>query len=164
MLRLHKAAKEFVDLKLPYAHGVTWDKKRECLWALGDFLYKLSYDGKKLSVKEKFALPLDDPTGHDLFPLRDEAKLLVSNNKALFLFDIATSKFELISEIKWIKSASQHVDGTLWVAYPSGAEGMAGWQTDTVTRVRPAEPGKTFRNAGSKFYKARWWHHVNFSY
>jgi hypothetical protein len=36
--------------------------------------------------------------GHDLFPLRKEAKLLVSKH-ALFLFDIATEKFEVVAEL-----------------------------------------------------------------
>ena len=92
MLRLHRAADDFSDLKLPYAHGVTWDKKRKCLWALGDFLYKLNYTDGKLNIAKKFVLPLS-PTGHDLFSLRKEEKLLVSNNPALFLFDIATEKY-----------------------------------------------------------------------
>jgi hypothetical protein len=163
MLRLHRSTDDFVDLKLPYAHGVTWDKDRKCLWALGDFLYRIDFAEGKLTIKKKFELPLS-PTGHDLFPLRQEAKLLVSNNSALFLFDIATEKFETLSELGGIKSASQHVDGTIWITDPAKLKGRASWQTDAVLRVRPKAPEIRYRNAGSKFYKARWWQKVNFSY
>ena len=163
MLRLHRSADDFSDLKLPYAHGVTWDKKRKCLWALGDFLYKLNYRDGKLNIVKKFVLPLS-PTGHDLFPLRNEDKLLVSNNPALFLFDIATEKFETISELKEIKSASQHLDGTIWATDPAELKGGASWQSDSVLCVRPKASKLHHRNKGSKFYKARWWQQVTFSY
>lgn len=163
MLRLHRSAEDFVDLKLPYAHGVTWDKTRGCLWAVGDFLYRLSVTADQLTVEEKFELPLD-PTGHELFPLRDEAKLLVSNEAALFLFDIASKKFETVSEIKEIKSASQHLDGTIWAMHPTAIKGGKSWQSDTVVRVQPKAPEMRYRHPGSKFYKVRWWQRVNFSY
>lgn len=162
-LRLHHAADEFVDLELPYAHGVTWDKTRQCLWALGDYLYRINYTGGELSIDKKFKLPLS-PTGHDSFPLRETAKLLVSNNDALFLFDIATEKFETVSELKSIKSASQHRDGTLWVSDPKELEGAKSWQSDAVIRVNPKSPSIRYTNEGARFYKARWWQTVDFSY
>jgi hypothetical protein len=163
MLRLHRSADDFTDLKLPYAHGVTWDKARKCLWALGDFLYRLNFAEGKLTIEKKFKLPLS-PTGHDLFPQREEAKLLVSNNLALFLFDISTEKFEMVSELKEIKSASQDHDGTIWVTDPKELEGGARWQSDSILRVRPKAPKAHYRSQGAKFYKARWWQKVGFSY
>jgi hypothetical protein len=106
-----------VSGKLNYAHGVTWDKERECLWALGDCLYRINFAEGKLTIKKRIELPngKNGATGHDLFPLREEAKLLVSNNAKLFLFDIETEKFETVSELRGIKSASQHLDGTIWI-------------------------------------------------
>lgn len=163
MLRLHHSAEDFTDLKLPYAHGVTWDKARNCLWAVGDFLYRLSVAEGKLTIEERFALPLT-PTGHELFPLREEAKLLVSNNHALFLFDIASKTFESVSDIKGIKSASQHRDGTIWAMHPTAIKGGASWQSDTVLRVCPQTPEIRHSHTGSKFYKLRWWQRVSFSY
>lgn len=163
ILRLHRSETEFTDIKLPYAHGVTWDKEAAQLWALGDLLYRLGYDEGKLTIEETFPLPLT-ATGHDLFPLRAERKLFVSNNDALYLFDIATSKFELVSDRPRIKSASQHVDGTLWASDPTEIEGASTWQSDAVVRVRPSEPALLYRNAGCRFYKARWWQQVAFSY
>jgi len=162
-LRHHQNAEKFTDIDLPYAHGVTWDKARKCLWALGDFLYRIDYKDRTLKIAEKFELPIS-PTGHDVFPLRKEAKLLVSNNEALFLFDIETSKFETISELHSIKSASQHSDGTIWVSDPKELKGAASWQSDSVLRVRPSEPKMGYHNEGSRFYKARWWQKVGFSY
>ena len=156
MLRLHTSATEFTDLELPYAHGVVWDNTRRRLWALGDLLYRIRVDDNGLSVEKTFKLP-QTPTGHDLFPLRSKPTLLVSNNDAIFLFDIAKSAFETVSELRAIKSASQHLDGTLWATDPANQPGSANWQTDTVLRVRPANPPMTLRNKGSKFYKARWW-------
>lgn len=163
MLRLHRSADDFVDLALPYAHGVAWDKTRNCLWAVGDFLYQLSFTDDKLTIERKFELP-ESPTGHDLFPLRDQAKLLVSNNAALFLFDIAAETFETVSKIKGIKSASQHCDDTIWVMHPTTIKDGKSWQSDTVLRVRPEEPKLSYCYEGAKFYKVRWWQDVGFSY
>ena len=39
-------------------------------------------------------------------------------NGALYLFDITAARFELISKLKPIKSASQHLDGILWATDP----------------------------------------------
>jgi len=163
MLRLHRSADDFVDLELPYAHGVTWDKARQCLWALGDCLYLFDYSDGALSLVDKIELPLS-PTGHDIFPLRDEAKLLVSNNDALFLFDIATQQFETVSELKFTKSASQHIDGSLWVSEPKKIAGAEDWQSDSFIVVRPAAAAIRYTREGSRFYKARWWQDVKFSY
>lgn len=162
-LRVHRTEDDFADLDLPDAHGVTWDKKRQCLWALGDCLYRLNYAEGKLGTEKKFVLPLS-ASGHDLFPLRDEDKLLVSNNDALFLFEIASEKFEIISSLNGIKSASEHEDGTIWVTDPEKLKGGAEWQSDAVKRIRPAAPALRYQNEGSRFYKARWWQEVKFSY
>lgn len=163
ILRLHRSAEDFADMALPYAHGVTWDKERKCLWVLGDLLYRFGYTGGKLALNRSFELPLS-PTGHDLFPLRDGAKLLVSNNDALFLFDIATEKFETISEMKQIKSASQHFDGSIWVSEPKLIEGAKEWQSDSFIPVLPQVPAIRYTMGGARFYKARWWQRVEFSY
>ncbi len=163
MLRLHRSEQDYADLKIPYAHGVTWDRARNCLWAVGDFLYRIDYRDGKLVIDEKFQLPLT-PTGHDLFPLREDAKLLVSNNDALFLFDIATEEFSQISALPHIKSASQHADGSIWVSDPTEIEGAASWQSDSVLVVQPKTPEKRYTREPSRFYKARWWQPVNFSY
>jgi hypothetical protein len=70
---------------------------------------RIKFAEGKLTIEKKFPLP-QSPTGHDLFPLRKEAKLLVSNNEALFLFEISTEKFELVSDLKGIKSfASEYI-------------------------------------------------------
>ncbi|MGB0774781.1 MAG: DUF6528 family protein [Akkermansiaceae bacterium] len=155
-LRLHHSADQFTDTDLPYAHGVMWDAKRNYLWVLGDFLYRFHYKNGGLKIDRKFKLPVT-PTGHDLFPLRNGKKLLVSNNDALFLFDIATEKFETISTLKEIKSASQHPDGTIWATDPTNIEGGASWQSNAVICIKPATPAKHIRAKGARFYKARWW-------
>ncbi len=163
MLRLHRSEDEFVDHELPYAHGVTWDKERKCLWVLGDFLYRFNYTGGNLSLEHKFKMP-KTPTGHDLFPVRKEAKLLVSNNDGLYLFDIATGKFETVSELTGIKSASQDADGSIWVSEPKKIEGAKDWQSDGFIPVRPKELTTGHTIEGALFYKARWWQKVSFSY
>lgn len=162
-LRLHSSAKEFVDIDLPYAHGVTWDKQRNCLWALGDALYRFRYEKGKLMLVKKYKMPFS-PTGHDLFPMRKESKLLVSNNDALFLFDIVTETFETISTLKEIKSASEHVDGSIWISDPVELKSGASWQSNAVIRVRPKIPAARIKNKAARFYKARWWQSVKFSY
>lgn len=162
ILRLHHSEDTFVDLKLPYAHGVTWDKARQCLWVLGDCLYRFDYTGGKLSLNRKFKLP-GTPTGHDLFPLREGSKLLVSNNDALFLFDINKEEFETVSELKGIKSASQHADGSIWVSEPKVIEAAESWQSDAIVSIRQGA-AKRYTIEGARFYKARWWQRVDFSY
>lgn len=162
MLRLHRSAEDFVDFDLPYAHGVTWDKARQCLWVLGDCLYQFNYRDGELSLASKMALPLT-PTGHDLFPLREEAKLLVSNNDALFLFDIVKQEFETVSDLREIKSASQQADGSIWVSDPVDIEGAETWQSDGIISIGPGAE-KRYTINGSRFYKARWWQRVEFSY
>ena len=153
---MHRIVGDFTDLKLPYAHGVIWDETRQRLWALGDFLYRLKFTGGKLSIEKKFKPPLS-PTGHDLFPLHKDAILLVSDNEALYLFDVATEKLEIISRPHGIKSASQYHDGTIWISDPAELKGAADWQSDEVIRGSPNAPQIRYRNKGAKFYKARWW-------
>lgn len=163
ILRLHRSSDDFVDIELPYAHGVTWDKAGNCLWVLGDCLYQFSYKEGRLDLESKTPLPLS-PTGHDLFPLRSEAKLLVSNNDALFLFDTATKTFENLSGMRAIKSASQHADGSIWVSEPKKIEGAKDWQSDSVIPLSPEDSSMRCTIAGARFYKARWWQRVTFSY
>ena len=88
----------------------------------------------------------------------------MSNNDALFLFDIAAETFETVSRLEGIKSASQHPDGTIWASDPAQLDGGENWQSDAVVAVRPEGPEIRHRNSGAKFYKARWWQKVDFSY
>ena len=162
MLRLHRSAEDFVDVELPYAHGVTWDNARQCLWVLGDGLYQFDYRDGELSLANKFTLPLT-PTGHDLFPMREEAKLLVSNNDALFLFDIKKQEFETVAELREIKSASQHADGSIWVTDPTDIAGAQTWHSDALISIGQGAT-KRYTIDGARFYKARWWQSVEFSY
>lgn len=163
ILRLHHSAEKFVDRELPYAHGVTWDKTRQCLWVLGDLLYQFDYADGELVLADQFRMPMT-PTGHDVFPLRDGSKLLVSNNDALFLFDLATEEFETVSELRGIKSASQHSDGSIWVSEPKKISGAKDWQSDSIIPVHPMDSEGLYTFEGARFYKARWWQKVDFSY
>ncbi|TWT84658.1 hypothetical protein CA13_61380 [Planctomycetes bacterium CA13] len=163
ILRLHHSEDEFFDLKIPYAHGLAWDKVRNCLWVLGDFLYCINYLEGRLVLDRKFKLPLS-PTGHDLFPLREDAALLISNNEALFSFDIKTEKFEMIFALRNIKSASQHLDGSIWVSEPKEIEGAKEWQSNAFISLNSKAGVKRYSRETSRFYKARWWQQVSFSY
>lgn len=161
-LRVHRSEDDFTDLDLPYAHGVVWDKKGQQLWVLGDVLYRFNYIKEKLVLVKKYTLPMT-PTGHDLFPMRNGKKLLVSNNDALFLFDLKAETFEKISGLREIKSVSEHQDGSIWASDPKDMEKSGSWQSDSVIQIRP-EANKRYTNKGAKFYKARWWQKVEFSY
>lgn len=116
-----------------------------------------------LTVDRSIELPMS-PTGHDLFPLREQAKLLVSNESALFLFDITTEQFETVSEIKDIKSVNQHQDATIWITEPKKISDAAPWHSDGVLRVRPNAPEIRHHHANARFYIVRWWQKVSFSY
>jgi len=161
-LRVHRSADDFTDLDLPYAHGVVWDKKDKQLWVLGDVLYRFNYIKDRLVLVKKYTLPMT-PTGHDLFPMRNGEKLLVSNNDALFLFDLKAETFEKISNLREIKSVSEHQDGSIWASDPKDMEESGSWQSDSVIQIKP-EAKMRYTNKGAKFYKARWWQKVDFSY
>jgi len=162
-LRIHRSAEDFEDLDLPYAHGVCWDKKRKLLWALGDQLYSYKYAKGKLSLVQKYPLP-DSPTGHDLFPTRDGNNLLVTNNDALYTFDLKTAKFKKLSALKEIKSVSEHQDGSIWISDPKNLKGASSWQSNTLMNLENGDAKKQYLLEGTKFYKARWWQSVTFSY
>jgi hypothetical protein len=80
------------------AHGAVWDKKRQCLWALGgDELLRLVANdqasaGKRWSIKSQHPLP--SPGGHDLSPLHDGVHLFVTSNTQVLLFDCDKMKFK----------------------------------------------------------------------
>jgi hypothetical protein len=88
----------------------------------------------------------------------------VSDQGGLYEFDCATKEFALILKRRFIKSASQHIDGTIWMTDTTNVEGYKDFQTDTLTRVRPAEPPLSYTKKGARFYKARWYYRNAFSY
>lgn len=162
-LRLHVSAEQYTDHELLFAHGVSWDRAHTQLWALGDALYLYRYENGRLALQDQFPLPLAK-SGHDLFPLHEGEALFVSNTPALFRFSIETKKFETISTILAIKSASQAQDGSIWITEPKQIPGAAAWQTDSVAQIQGDRIQKRLIRSGSRYYKARWWQKVGFSY
>ncbi len=163
-LRLHFSAAEYLDYPLPYAHGACWDHQRQQLWALGDKLHLYDYKDRKLNLKKSHPLP-GAPTGHELFPVANADKLFVSNTENLSVFDIKAAKFHVLLSIADIKCASVCPDAKTWITQPKSIPAAQSWQTDTITSVASiAEEQQRHTIPLARFYKARWWQNVSFSY
>ena len=142
--------------KIPAGHGVVWDAKRGCLWAVGkDELVKFRY------VTEAFALIREktydfsnvDGTeviwGHDLV-LGQDGKLVITATSHLLTFDPAGERFALLYAAPHVKSYSASRNGVLTVI-PTEQ-----WWTDTLTVEKDGKRGGVGPFRGARFYKARW--------
>ena len=140
-------------MRLPLygAHGVEWDWRRECLWALGtDVLLKIEMNDSEALVVEEFKLPT--PGGHDL-TWWSASELVLSVDHHCYLFSVGEKKFNpflpLADEAK-VKSIhrSRKTGKMVW---HRGAKET--WWSDT---IRFAQPEETRALEGEKIYKVRW--------
>ena len=126
-------------MKLPLygAHGVEWDWRRECLWALGtEVLLKIEINDAKAVVVEEFKLPT--PGGHDL-TWWSASELVLSVDRHCYLFSVTENKFNrflpLADEVK-VKSIhrSRKTGKLVW---HRGAKET--WWSDTIRFAQPKE-------------------------
>jgi hypothetical protein len=145
------------ETPLVSAHGVVWDEKRECLWALG--LNELRcYEPKdwagqhpSFTMKASHRLPAGD--GHDLQAIPRSDDLVVTTGPRVYLFDREKRQFRPHPELggkENVKCVSVHpVSGrTVFVQASAGA-----WWSDTIGLLSPAAQ---VRLPGERLYKARW--------
>ena len=154
--------KAIQKVTLSDAHGVTWDNKRGCLWALGGKQMKqLAYDPEKtvLSDRATIDLPVTEESvthprhgGHDLVWDKDKKSLLLSDMDHLWAFDPDTLEFTALvpQSVKSVKSISQHPNTTHIILMQATTK----WWSDSVVSLDGSWK-KTL--PGARFYKARWY-------
>lgn len=150
------------DFELRFGHGVVFDKKRNCVWALGVNLQQYEYIGgenPKLLLIETYKTPAI--SGHDLFPSTTD-RLLLTVGKGIYEFDIPTKSFIEISSLRKVKSAVRDIEsGDIFITEPKLIFGYARWQTHTILNLTS---NQKYKRKGGRFYKVRLWQKNEFSY
>ena len=146
-----KGAEPLWETPLHSAHGVVWDDGRRCLWALGfDELRRYTlkdWDTESPSLELQAAHKLPGEDGHDLRAVPKSADLVVTTEKAVFLFDREKAAFRphpLLGENARLKSVDIHpVTGRIVVSEWSNVVRLL--TPDARIDLKPSRP-----------YKARW--------
>jgi hypothetical protein len=141
------------------AHGVVWDISRYCLWALGHEelrRYELKdWKNDKPSLSMTASQRLPDEDGHELQPVPQSNKLVITTHSHVFLFDRDKAAFEPhpdLSDTVNVKCVTVHpVTGR--TAYVQAAPDGSAWWSDSVKFLSPAE---TLPLNSGKIYKVRW--------
>ncbi len=133
------------------AHGVVWDEKRQCLWALGfDELraYTLeAWETDKPALKLKRTHALPDKDGHDLRPVPGTSELLITTEHTVQLFDRDKATFKahpVLGAETNVKSADIHPT--------TGRIVVSQWSAT----VRLFNPDGKIQFKDARPYKARW--------
>ena len=160
-----------IDYSLVGAHGVLWDPKYDCLWALGDgYLdcYTLSGEGTSMVLvkDESRSKRLPSGNGHDLSAdFTDSDYLWISEGTQVVRYNKAKGEFEKNYENKIllnrpaVKGIGNNRNGHFVYCYPSTdpVTSMADWCTDTIYYVYYNEEGqvrwKACRSTRSAYYK-----------
>lgn len=136
------------------AHGVVWDRKRECLWS--SCLYGITrweYDGTSLVCRETYEpYPGKKFGGHDLYPVCGSPDEFYLSGSATTVFHAEQKSFRFLDDrAPGLKSISRHPDGRVLVTMAKRH-----WWTDTVSLYEDgkAVPFRTMKNMW--YYKARW--------
>ena len=145
------------------AHGVAWDTKRRCLWALGGKqLKRYHYDkgAGRLLEQSVIDLPVTQASkqyprhgGHDLTKVPGQDAYFVSDMDHLWRFDRYTKSFAPLPQrhaMKLVKSISQSgEDGPILVLQATDRWHASG--------PRLIDDSKVWNMPGARIYKARWW-------
>ena len=147
-------------------HGIHWDEKRQCLWALGGpqlHRYRLHLEAGRPELRFEWSRILADidttktqPSfnhGHDLATTGSPDAFYLTDARRIWRFNADEGTVRPASELPLladIKSVSRHpVTGQVIVQQPTES-----WWSDTLRDV----DGKWTRTLpGARFYKARWW-------
>ena len=147
----------FYSDKLPSAHGVVWDEKRGCVWALG-FSELRKYRLKDwesafpaLVCSATYALP--DEGGHDLLALPGTSALIITSHSCVTCFDRDTGTFTPwppLANVAHVKGLAIHPENGQ-IAFVQ-AEGRDWW----AERIHFLNPENLIHVSGEHFYKVRW--------
>ena len=139
---------------LTAAHGVEWDAKRGCLWALGHTnLVRYAWSEAQFELRALRSYdfrPVAGAGGHDL--ASDGAGgYFITTGKCLAHFDPDAGEFRLVERLRDIKAYSP--DKTWGNAYTTV---RTVWWTDRIIVKKGGEERVIGPYPGAKFYKARW--------
>ena len=158
-------------VSLEDAHGVLWDEKNQCLWAIGGkvitaYRVTLTADGA-IQVSEDPARHLALPTGgaHDLAPVYGNADALwITTSSKVYQFDKNTKTFSTDYEgngslnRKAVKGVGNFHDGSIVYIYPDGI--LKSHTSRSMVFLRTVD-GKltpeTLVSPTGHFYKVRVW-------
>lgn len=153
-----------VDFRFETSHGVTYDRDRQCIWALGEVLGKFKYyagNAPRLELLDTFSLPLCHSDGHDLYP-HPNGNLLVTTHEGVLELTIGNFAYpKLVAELKGVKSAAADAQGQIYITDPTDIDGYENWQTDSILHLAT---GEKLTRPGARFYKVRLWERNKFSY
>ncbi|WP_129717546.1 DUF6528 family protein [Pedobacter sp. SYP-B3415] len=157
------AAVQVTRIKMPDAHNVVWDRKRQLLWATGGTtLYGLAYNmnckNPALEIREQLALP--EAGAHDLFPVFGQDKLWLSTHDHTWSLDFATKKFSEVTAFSRIKSISSGPE-TYPLIMLRAIDTNKKWYHQQLINEKEAV---IFNIEGLQIYKARWDVPNTFSY
>ena len=134
---------------LKQGHGVLWDAKAKCLWALGStMIVKLEYLPETMELKEKgrwdFIADGCGNVGHDLI-FAEDGNIVFTTRGTVSAFDVRTHTFKVLEKTADVKAISYAKQGVLRTIPRES------WWTDTLLIDRREVVRK-----GCRFYKARW--------
>ena len=136
------------------AHGVEWDEKRSCLWALGGTnLVKFSWNEAQFDLKAErsFGFLKDGSIGgHDLTP-DGKGGYFLTTGRHLLRFDPDRGTFAVVKKQSDIKAFSP--DPVWGDAYTIVRQT---WWTDRIIVVKDGVERIIGPYPGTKIYKARW--------
>ncbi len=156
------------------AHGVLWDPKYQCLWAIGGHelvSYKLSGSGTSETLVKDKTYTLPSPWGHDLSAdALSKDHLWLTTGSSVYRFDKTkgtfTSNFEHYQALRKsaVKGFGNNVNGHFFFCYPNNGAGtswsgqsFASWCTNTITYGYYNDSGafkiKTCLSKSAAFYK-----------
>lgn len=147
-------------------HGIHWDEKRQCVWALGQTelqCHRLRFTAGRASLHLEWSTRLADidlvhteppfKHGHDLATTESPDAFYCTDARRIWRFDADARTVRPAPEfppLAHIKSVSRHPEtGQVIIQQPKES-----WWSDTIQEVG----GSWCRTLpGARFYKARWW-------
>ena len=164
-------ATPFFQTLAPDAHGVVWDKKRQCLWSSGFYgvtkwRYISDAENPCLEYVETYGITRKDTVfrdayikivGHDLFPTHD-GKLFLTYNEGISIFDPETCQITHYSDLKAIKSLDSW-NGKIMMLKPQER-----WWAENPHFPGDEASEKRCFVPTAKIYKARYFQNNKFSY
>ena len=146
-VRQLKCAYPFYD-----AHGVEWDERRKCLWALGGTnLVAYAWEAGTLRPLRSYDFrPAGGESGHDLVP-DGNGGYLVTTSTSVLKFNPETGAFGLVRREPEVKSISSSDTCGLLIGKTREV-----WWTDRAIVERDGARYEVGPFPGTKFYKFRW--------